>query len=420
MEVNEGQITEQGAQSPAPEAPPQVEQAPAPEPTPAPAPAPAPAPQPKPEAKEDPFTKPLTKDNWKERVALAKERNKKAKAEEKAAAEGREQAPEAQKPSEKAPKEPPKQAPEAAEETPPPAASDFKPTGKFRALGKEYELPKHLLEAIKTPEQERELLDVYSKAHGLDHIKQRHTELYEQHRATVEEHNALVGDIDEIKGIYSQALKQRNPLLMADFFEALQIPVEHVLQFADAVKQYGELDPTVRSQVDQSLSAQRENRSLSKQSQGALSQAQAASAQAMGMHLNAVLARPDVAQAIKLFSERTGQSPDQFREHVINTGSLAWFQEQKNLPVEEAVNRTIKMLGLTPAPAPQAQPAQTPAPAAPAPAPQAQVQAAPTAPAPHRAVPTIPGVSGKSTSPTKTKIRTLEDLRARAKAVAQG
>lgn len=360
--------------------------------------------QPTDESYEEP--KNLTPEAWAEKAA--KYTNKTSKKAEKAA-----------KSEEKVvPLIPPEKPEEGAEtdEKPLPAAADgWKPKEKytFTAIGKEYDLPKWAKESIKTPEQEKGFIEVFEKAMGLDHVKQRHQELFDKHSELQTNHQDLVGGVQELRTIYADALQTGNLLKLDDFFNILKIPPQVVLQYALKRAELEEMSPEQRQIVQGQMSAERQARELEKQNQSLGNSAQQAESRALGLLLDIELAKPDVVSVAQAYDSAPGRKPGDFRQRVVDHGEYVWLKSKGTsfLKPGDAVSQVIAQYGLTPA---------APAPTSANPA-QAQTQpTAKSVPAPHRDVPTIPAVTGKpSQSPMKSKVRSIDDIRRIQKEMAQ-
>lgn len=290
---------------------------------------------------------------------------------------------------------------------------------KFTAVGKEYELPKYLVDAIASPEQEKEVKDLYTKAMGLDHVKQRAQETTDKYTALQGEHNEVVDSISDLSSIYKEAVQTQNPLLLNHFFDKLQIPHQVILQYATALAQFYESDPATQQQQAQALEAHRRAREAGQQNQRLTQGSRQAQVQARTTELDSALARPEIATPVQTFEQKYG--PGSFKQELIRNGLYVFQTEKRDLSVAENVNQVMQRFGLTAAPAngtPAAPVPQVPAagaaPASASPAAGAAPKGPPVIAAqPHNKVPTIPGVNGKSgTSPAKQAPKNLDDLKA--------
>lgn len=306
---------------------------------------------------------------------------------------------------------------EEKEEGAAPAPTAFTPNPKFTAVGKEYTLPEYLAKAITSPEQEKELKDVYSKAMGLDHVKQRFQEVSDKHVNLEKEHLEVTGGIQELADIYAEAVQAQNPLILNDFFQKLQIPPSVILQYAEALSNYLSQDPASQQAVAGQLEAHRRARVLSQQNQQFSQSNFQSSVQARTMEMNTALARPELAPTVQQFNAQYGENA--FQAELVRNGIYVHKTTGRDISIAENVAQVMQRFRLQGAPAPgqapqvpqataQQQP-QSQAPQNQAPSPQANGK--PVVPAqPHNKVPVIPGVNGKSGSPTKQQFRSAEDL----------
>lgn len=367
---------------------------------------------------------PITTESWTEKVKKFHGKKAEPKTPPPAAPEPAAAAPAVEKEPKEAPA--PKTEEKAPGEAPakPAEAPKFKANTKYNVMGKEYEFPKHLAGAIENAEQETELRDVYTKAMALDHTKARHQETQDKLETLTAQHNGVVDGLDELKAVYAEAQTTGNPLILNDFFARLKIPPQAVLQYAHALAQYLELPPDQQQQIDGQLNAHRQARTIGKQNQSLQTRQFQSEVQARTQMLDSALAKPEIVTVIQAFEAQPGRKPGDFKEQVIRNGIYTWHQSKQtiDLPLDENIKQVMAMFGLNaaqapgaPAAAPQAPAAAPQVPAASATPPPAAPQAPgakPVVPAqPHRDVPTIPGVNGKSSSPTKQGFRSLDELK---------
>lgn len=289
-------------------------------------------------------------------------------------------------------------------------AKKFEFNPKYTAVSKEYELPKWAQAAIKDPETEKEIKDVFEKAMGLEHVKARSQEREGQFQELKTNFEGMYSGVQDLRDIYAEATKEGgNILLMEDFFKRLKIPNSVVAQYIHQRLQYEELDPQQRQAYDQHLNTQRRAKTLEQQNQGFQNSAVEAQSRAIGLELQSVLARPDIAPLVQNFENMPGRNQGAFWEAVKEEADYHWYKSQGKevLPPEEAVKKVISRYGLSASPqAPQTQTLQNSLP------PQSQAQQPSVQVSPHRDVPTIPTIAAKaSASPMKTKPRSIDDLR---------
>jgi hypothetical protein len=336
----------------------------------------------------EPVEEKLTAENMAERAAKATEKHGVKKDEEKPVSEEKEVKTE-EKPVEMAEK-----------------AVEYKVNPKFIALGKEYDLPKWAQEAIKNADSEKEVKEVFEKSFVVDHFKGKNQELNEKHSTLQKTYTELSEGVHELREIYQSAVSSGNLIALDDFFAKLKIPPQVILQYAAQRINLEEMPQDQRYAIESSLQAQRRARDLEKQNQSYQMSAQQAEAQARAMQLQSVLAKPDIAQSVQAFDSAPGRKPGDFWNRVREHGEYTWFKHQKDLSPEEAVTQVLAMYGVQ---GQQATPAAQPQ----------QPATQPVAAAPHRDVPVIPNVSGKSSSPMKQTVKSIDDLRERYKQYAR-
>lgn len=379
-------------------------EAPAVEQVPESAPAPESAPEAAPEkvaAEAKPLEGSLTSENFKEQVEKFKKKDGKAP-KEKVAPAATEEKPVAAAPGEE------KSAGDAEVKA---ASQEYKLNPKFTARGTEYTLPKWAQASIKDSTSEREVKEVFEKAQAMDHFKQRNQELFETHEKVSNDYKEIVGGVQELREIYQTAIQSGNHILLDDFFGKLKIDPSVILQYAIKKAEWLQLPPEQRNALDAQTEQTRELRALRQQAAAYQSQAGTATVQARTMALDSVLAKPDIASMVQAFESTAGRKPGDFKQRVWDHGFLKWERDKVDLTPEQAVTEVLQLFAVQPV----ATPAQAAAPV--------QMNSAPQAPTvqPHRDVPTIPTVSGRSgASPMQRKPKTVEDLVALRRKMVSG
>jgi hypothetical protein len=365
-----------------------------------------------PKSDETPEEGALTPENYLERVKKLREKTQIIPPEPK-----KEPLPGDPKPAEAAEVKPGEE-PVKPAEVEPVAAEEWKAKEKytFKSLGKDYELPKFATEGLKNAEDEKALIETYEKALGLDHVKQRHQELHGQHQELQTAHSKLNGGVEDLKQIYSTAVKSGNPLLLDDFFAKLNIPADVVLQYAMARVQYEQADQGQRQVVDNQLNAQRQLRDTSKQAASLTSRAESSESRALELEFNSSLARPEVATIAQTYDTQPGRKPGDFRVRVAEHGEYVYLKSggKTVLAPDEAISQVASMYGVgqvQPA-APQGgvvEPVVAPVVPAAAPVTAAAPVVIPAGQKPVHVLPATP--AGGTVSPAKRGITSIEQQR---------
>jgi hypothetical protein len=279
-----------------------------------------------------------------------------------------------------------------------PAAAAYKPNFKFKANNADHEIPEVLRGVIKDAETEKQVREIMEKAHGLEPVKGRLAETRTK-LETVEKENTLYkSSISELKEAYNQGD-------LDTVFSKLRIPEQKILQWIVDKLHYQELPPEQRQVLDARKQAESDARLLAKQNTDLQNQYQEQVSSAKGMQLQMALSKPEIASFAEAFDSKAGKA-GAFYDKVCEIGETAFYTRNVDLTPEQAVKEAMDFFGkfVSPAaPAPAATPAATVTPAAPASSPQA----APKSKEP----PVIPNVTGKTSSPTKQKPRSIEELK---------
>lgn len=274
----------------------------------------------------------------------------------------------------------------------------YMPSFKYNVKGKEFEIPDWAKGYIDSPEKEKEVKEIFEKASGIEHIKQKHQELFGQKEELSNNYKALQTGVQELRGIYQEATGTGNLLLLDDFFGKLNIPFPVLLNYIQQKVQFQEMPEEQQRMFHGSLEAQRRARELEAQNQGLMQSQSEAASQARAMQLQGVLARPEVAQVVSQYESMPGRKPGDFWNLVKKEGEYAWFSSngQVDLTPEEAVQRVMGSLAIQ-----TQQPTESTA-----------TQYTKKVVAAHRETANIPNIQSKpSVSPIKKKVRTEEDLK---------
>lgn len=284
-------------------------------------------------------------------------------------------------------------APPAAKEAVAAAVAEYKANLKFKAAGKEMDVPEIFRGAMKDAESEKYIHSVLSKAHGIEMIQ-------EKLKSTRE-------DREQIRGAYQQVMEPINYAReaygredMDTVFKALAIDPNKVLQWAYKKVELSQMPPDQRQVHEARTQAERRNWELERQTQQSMQQGLSTQGEQLNQMLDLVLERPDVSAIAQAYDTRKGKEGS-FRDLVAMMGEQEFNRSGKVISAMEAAKAAVDLLGEKfGAPAPQA-------PAAPA-----NVQAAqPAAPEVKPKI-TLPNAGGaKAATPAKSKIRSIDELR---------
>lgn len=274
-----------------------------------------------------------------------------------------------------------------------PVAPAYAPNFKFKVNNKEKEFPKEIQSLIKDKETEEALRKVYEESEGFQHLNKKLSEAGTVVKRFHEQDKAL--------RMLSHHVRNDD---FTNFFKDLNIPEEKLFAWAEKRLKEMSLDPAQQAEIEQVRQNNRANFLLSEENQGYKQAYEQSLVQTRDFELNQEMSRPEVQSIAQAFDAKVGRV-GAFRDECINRGALAWQFGQRDIPASEAVGQVMSLIGRVMTPAQQQQAMAV------APSPQNNV-VAPTPP------PIIPNVSGRSTSPVKQAVRSIDDLRSKYKQMA--
>lgn len=273
---------------------------------------------------------------------------------------------------------------------------------KYKAFGKERELPEQFRSLIKDEATEKQVKEVFTRADAFDDMKSRVENSSKEFQGLLQTHQTLDKDVKRVMNF-------RNQGDYDNFFAALKISDNDVFNWVQN-KLAAMKDPTQLQQYNQQVQ-QRADLLQQQESYTNLQQNYNTQAvQARTMQLDMVLSRPDVTSTATAWDSKVGQI-GAFRNLVIQEAANHWYMsgQKTDLSVEQAVDQVLKKFGKFVETQPQAS-SNGHSPAATAGAPQA-----PTAPVAPQAKPVIPNIQGKGATPVKRVPKSLDELRQRGK-----
>lgn len=276
------------------------------------------------------------------------------------------------------------------------AQAAYQANFKFKAAGKEHEIPEFLRSVIKDQKTEKYMQELFEKAYGLPTLKERFQETKSQFQELSQTHNYVMGTIQEAQQAYRSGD-------LDTVFELFKIDPNKVLNWAVKQVEYSQMPPEQRQLIEAQRAEQRRNAELMKQQQYMTQEQMETQTRYIGEMLNLVLERPDYQQISQSYDSRKGR-PGAFRDLVAQIGESEYALTRKVLSPLEAVKKAVDLLGEMPGSA------QQPAAAAPA-----QTQATPqAAPAKKQTLPNLAEANARSNmAPAKAKYRSIDDLKRR-------
>lgn len=266
-------------------------------------------------------------------------------------------------------------------------APKYEPNYKYTIGKEEKEFDAWLKGAIKEKEHEEYLRDLYTRAHGLDSIKERHKQTQEYLKTERTQREQLQGFYDKLNGHVNRGDFQA-------FVEATGIPEKLVFEWVKQKLEYEEMDSERKRAYDQDREFRQRSYQESERLQSLEQQNQQILTQHRNFELDQALSKPEVQSVVKAYDEMAQRQGIQtFRDLVIERGIAKYHATGQDLPAEQIVADLAKMFQHLSVQQQQQV------------APQQQAQ-----PVVTKKPPVIPHVGGGNTSPVEKSIRTLEDL----------
>lgn len=280
-----------------------------------------------------------------------------------------------------------------------PGASDvpviYAPDFKYKAQGKDLEIPEKYRGLITDKESEEELKTLFGKSHTVDEYKSQIDNFKKNLSDTGAVLNQYKTGVQELRGHYQKGD-------IDTFFQKLNINPEKIYQWVLDKVNYQQLPQDQRAQLDRQRDLQRQAEMAQHQVGQASHREMQLATQVKSMQLEQTLGTGDVKSMADAFDSRVGKS-GAFKDAIIEHGKSVWALSNGtvDLTPEQAVASFVQKYGNPSAFSGQASAAGA---ANPSPGNAPSANAAPP-------VKVIPNVAGRSVSPVKQKPKNLDDLR---------
>ncbi len=262
----------------------------------------------------------------------------------------------------------------------------FQPNFKYKVDRAEKEIPEMYRALIKDADTEKQVRELFEKTDGFEAIKPRHQQLREKFEEVNQQHTHLTESLDDLRADY-----QRGDF--DSFFAKLEIPQEKIVDWLVSKVEYEKLPVDQRRILDRNRDADRRAYETERQASQREEMYMGELTRARAYALDVALDRGPAQTAAQAYDARNGEGS--FRNLVIERGEMAWYRSkgQTDLSPEQAIQEALKVIGHDESAAPG----------------QGAAQSTGNQPAARAA--TIPNLGGKSSSPVKPKVQTLDDLK---------
>lgn len=262
---------------------------------------------------------------------------------------------------------------------------------KFKVLDKEHEIDEFLRPVIKDADTEKKIKELYEKAYGLDSVKQDRQTL----KGELSETKQKLEQTDQALELLSEYVRTKD---FDSFFEGLNIPKQDILQYALQLVQREQMSPEQKAQWEASRNAQMQARYYEQQNAQLMQSQQQFAVQQRTWELQQAMSQPEAKLVAEAYNQGIG-NPEAFQDYVIQIGQ-AYAARGHDIPAQQAVAEAMKHLK-----------AMNPSLG------QSQSQASQVVQ--PSAKPVIPNIQGRGTSAVKSTVKSLDDLRKKAKEMIQ-
>lgn len=268
------------------------------------------------------------------------------------------------------------------------AAPIYSPNYKFKVMDKEHEIDEWLRPVIKNADIEKKVKDLYEKAYGLDSIKPKHQSIKEE----LEQTKAKVAETDKALDILGKYVAEND---FDSFFEGLNIPKNKILEYALELVRREQMTPEQKTQWEASKQAREAARYYEAQNAQLMQSQQQFAVQQRTFELDMALNSPEAKVVADAYNAGMG-TPEAFKDYCIQIGQ-AFAARGQDIPATQAVSEAIRHLkAINPSLG------------------GAQVTHAAQVVQPSQK-PVIPNIQGRGTSAVKPAVKSLDDLKKRAK-----
>lgn len=213
---------------------------------------------------------------------------------------------------------------------------EWQPNFKFKVLDEEHEIDEWARNFV-TQENEGLVRELFEKAYGLPHVKEK----YQSEKKSREE---ISSEYNEFKAGVKELVDLRDTDLGA-FFNKAQVPRDQVMQWCLAEIEKENL-PEGHKKVYNEVSAMRDEiRELRKQNSDLNSRYTDQSTQARVNELDREMNDTGIAALAEDYDNRMGKSGS-FRNLVIRHGQAEFATTGKDLSAKQAIGDVLKMLNL--------------------------------------------------------------------------
>jgi hypothetical protein len=268
----------------------------------------------------------------------------------------------------------------------------YNPNYKFKVMDKEHEIDEWLRPVIKNADAEKKIKELYEKAYGLDSIKPKHQAIKDE----LDQTKIKVAQTDQALDILGKYVSEND---FDSFFEGLNIPKNKVLEYALELVKREQMSPEQKAHWQSSKQAKEAARYYEAENTRLQQSQQQFAVQQRTFELDMALNVPEAKAVAEAYNAGMGTA-EAFKDYCVQIGQ-AYAVRGQDIPASQAVSEAIRHLkAINPSlgvvsssnAAQVVQPSQKPV---------------------------IPNIQGRGTSAVKPTVKSLEDLKRRAKELTE-
>ena len=273
----------------------------------------------------------------------------------------------------------------------------FEANTKFKVLDEEHEFDDFLKSAIKDQDQEKRVRELYEKAYGIETIKEDRQTLRDQLSEEKTKLENITNGLDKLS-----TFVEKNDF--DSFFDTLNIPKQQILKYALELVQRENWTPEQKAAWEQQRNTAAQAAQYEQQNQELIERNKQLLVEQRNAELTNYISKPEISAVANAYNENLGNDQG-FQNFVIGIGQ-SYAQKGEDISVERAVSEAIlhikainpsigRVEGATASPEPKAKVVEP------------------------NSAPVIPNVQGRGTSPVRSTIKSLDDIKKRYSELSQ-
>ena len=280
------------------------------------------------------------------------------------------------------------------------AQTEWTPDFKYKAYGKEYEIPEEYRGFI-NQENYDSFKKLFEKSGGFEPLKEKYEGLKSTHTEIEEKFNQTQTEYDNIVNAINSVEQNINNGDFEQVFKTLNISEDALFQYVADRIAYKNMSPEERQNVDQTLNLRRQNELLQSQTAYQQQMYEQTLRNQHEMEVNMLLHQPQYQEVISGYNDKV-KDPNAFRNIFEAIGSQEFTRTGQQPMLQDVFQKTINYLGLNQAEVTPTEAIQT-----------ESIQTNVSTPSPKP----IPTHKGSGVTPIKKQFNSFEELEKYAESI---